>query len=334
MRDEIKLYTIVADLHKPGRFPCVIIRSPYGPDGTENLSDLFLPFGGSAWCTAFWCFHICSRRLCSLLELLRLTSGPCLCPPAARIASRASPIGSVRGKAACRRICRSRPHAAAPLSSTQGFVVVQQNQRGTGDSGGNFTFWETAPADEADTIEWIVQQVRPRRPGRSLPPRAERSHVRASRLCLSFARAIAGLEQRPSVCHGRLGRRHQHDACHARAAEGDGPVVHLLPWHWPRGLSAQGLGHARKKKHRQARSPSLPFAFVQAPFTNGALRQHLAQHWLQGMQNYRPWMPNYYTNILLPHEAYGCVSSRFWRIRSVFFFFFCRFVAENHFEPR
>lgn len=51
----------------------------------------------------------------------------------------------------------TRPHASpAPI---QGFVAVQQNQRGTGNSQGNFTFWETAPDDEEDTITWIKLQV-------------------------------------------------------------------------------------------------------------------------------------------------------------------------------
>lgn len=45
MRDGVKLWTRVADLQKPGRYPTVLIRSPYGPTGTENLDDLYLPFG-------------------------------------------------------------------------------------------------------------------------------------------------------------------------------------------------------------------------------------------------------------------------------------------------
>ncbi|EDQ84487.1 uncharacterized protein MONBRDRAFT_39252 [Monosiga brevicollis MX1] len=83
MRDGVQLWTVFLNLHSEGTWPTVVIRSPYGPDGTENLADLFLPFG---------------------------------------------------------------------------FVVVEQNQRGTGQSEGNFTFWSTCPDDEADTISWIKQQ--------------------------------------------------------------------------------------------------------------------------------------------------------------------------------
>lgn len=125
MRDEIKLFTIVADLNKPGRYPCVIVRSPYGPDGTENLNDLYLPFGKrheQTW-QQTW-------LACPVLFRVRVTFAFDLTHTHQLVAN------------------------LAP-----GFVVVQQNQRGTGDSGGNFTFWATAPADEADTIAWIVQQV-------------------------------------------------------------------------------------------------------------------------------------------------------------------------------
>lgn len=46
----------------------------------------------------------------------------------------------------------------ADLYLVYGFVAVMQNERGTGDSEGNFTFWKTAPEDGQDTMEWIVRQ--------------------------------------------------------------------------------------------------------------------------------------------------------------------------------
>eukprot|EP00730_Choanoeca_flexa_P013099 TRINITY_DN4963_c0_g1_i2.p1 TRINITY_DN4963_c0_g1~~TRINITY_DN4963_c0_g1_i2.p1 ORF type:complete len:601 (+),score=137.70 TRINITY_DN4963_c0_g1_i2:50-1804(+) len=83
-RDGVKLWTIFGDVEQPtAKVPTVIIRSPYGPEGTENFADLFFPFG---------------------------------------------------------------------------FNVVEQNQRGTGQSEGNFTFWTTCANDEADLIEWILKQ--------------------------------------------------------------------------------------------------------------------------------------------------------------------------------
>jgi predicted acyl esterase len=151
MRDDIKLFTIVADLHKPGRYPCVVIRSPYGPDGTENLNDLYLPFGKrrmermrpQTWLPSPLCWHNeCFRLSSDLIYQL-------------------------------------------PVDRPQGFVVVQQNQRGTGDSGGNFTFWANAPADEADTIAWIVQQVgqrRTARPSQSSHPSSARRVTKGSGL--------------------------------------------------------------------------------------------------------------------------------------------------------
>ena len=45
----------------------------------------------------------------------------------------------------------------------------------------------------------------------------------------------------------------------------------------------------------------------------GALKQHLVQHWLQGMQDYRPLAPSYYETIILPHEGH----SQWWADRSL-----------------
>eukprot|EP01104_Vermistella_antarctica_P009985 TRINITY_DN2632_c0_g2_i1.p1 TRINITY_DN2632_c0_g2~~TRINITY_DN2632_c0_g2_i1.p1 ORF type:complete len:574 (+),score=57.69 TRINITY_DN2632_c0_g2_i1:113-1723(+) len=39
-----------------------------------------------------------------------------------------------------------------------GFVAVQQNERGTGLSGGNFSMWHTDPEDVFDTLAWISEQ--------------------------------------------------------------------------------------------------------------------------------------------------------------------------------
>lgn len=78
MRDGVKLFTVYAqpDIIQERR-DTVIIRSPYGPDATENIALLWYPFG---------------------------------------------------------------------------FNVVMQNERGTGLSEGNFTFWQTAADDGAWTL--------------------------------------------------------------------------------------------------------------------------------------------------------------------------------------
>jgi hypothetical protein len=42
---------------------------------------------------------------------------------------------------------------------------------------------------------------------------------------------------------------------------------------------------------------------LQAPFQGGALKLHLTQTWLHGMQKYRPNAPSYFNDTLLPHEG-------------------------------
>ena len=85
MRDGTELFTEYWDprIDPLKQVPTVLVRSPYGILGTENMADLYLPFG---------------------------------------------------------------------------YVAVEQNQRGTGASGGDFCFWMTSRFDGTDTFDWIVSQ--------------------------------------------------------------------------------------------------------------------------------------------------------------------------------
>mmetsp|Transcript_773 Transcript_773/g.2375 ORF Transcript_773/g.2375 Transcript_773/m.2375 type:complete len:476 (-) Transcript_773:670-2097(-) len=44
------------------------------------------------------------------------------------------------------------------LFALAGYCVVEQNEVGTGKSGGTFQFWREAPRDQAATLEWITSQ--------------------------------------------------------------------------------------------------------------------------------------------------------------------------------
>eukprot|EP00049_Salpingoeca_infusionum_P000209 m.38130 g.38130 ORF g.38130 m.38130 type:complete len:625 (-) comp10159_c0_seq1:1879-3753(-) len=177
MRDGVRLWTGLIDLHPPNvTVPTVLLRSPYGADGTENLDDLFLPFG---------------------------------------------------------------------------FNVVQQNQRGTGQSQGNFSFWDMCPNDEEDTISWIIEQP---------------------------------------WSNGQV---------YVMGASADG-INSYLGMRKPQRELGQWFIFATGEAHK-------------VPFQNGALKKHLAYHWLQGMQDYRPSAPNYFNDTLLPHEA----NSPWWSQRNL-----------------
>lgn len=84
-RDGTLLYTVYWDprLDSKTQIPTVVVRSPYGWLGTENMALLYVPFG---------------------------------------------------------------------------FAVVEQNERGTGKSDGDFCFWQLSQNDGYDTMEWIQRQ--------------------------------------------------------------------------------------------------------------------------------------------------------------------------------
>lgn len=132
MRDGVKLFTVFWTLGDQ-RMPTVVCRSPYGEEGTENLADLYLPFGFAS------VMQNQVRDQGGVGPSIGVAwRGPAEYPFASR------DLLSARGRELAHADCR-------PSRTTA-------MQRGTGKSEGNFTFWSTAAEDEQDTVAWIKKQ--------------------------------------------------------------------------------------------------------------------------------------------------------------------------------